>query len=176
MVVDTKRGNKKVTISTINSIQAKLRKVYKLKVSEDWLPEAIMILKMKLRLQRQEIPEIWHELDGTWAEQDTYGVSAQILLGADQARFFPHEARDKKGDLLQTEQARLMQSTITGSYIIFGSCGKHSKKADKSRLWIAANQVQVSSSVPDDEEVLISIMDTMTIEDMDSVEAQQESD
>ena len=69
-----------------------------------------------------------------------------------------------------------MQSTITGSYIIFGSCGKHSKKADKSRLWIAANQVQVSSSVPDDEEVLISIMDTMTIEDMDSVEAQQESD
>ena len=174
MVVDTKRGDKKVTISTINSIQAKLRKVYKLKVNDDWSLEAIMIPKMRLRLQRQEIPEIWHELDGTWAEQDTYGVSAQILLGADQARFFPHEARDKKGDLLQTEQARLMQSKITGSYIIFGSCGKHSKKADKSRLWITANQVQVSSSVPDDEEVLISIMDTMTVEDMDSVEAQQE--
>ena len=60
-----------------------------------------------------------------------------------------------------------MQSTITGSYIIFGSCGKHSKKADKDRLWIAANQVQVSTSAPKDEEVLISIMDTMTIDDMD---------
>ena len=48
MVVDTKRGDKKVTISTINSIQAKLRKVYKLKVNEDWSLEAIMIPKMKL--------------------------------------------------------------------------------------------------------------------------------
>ena len=165
MVVDTKKGNKKVTISTINSIQAKLRKVYKLKVKEDWSLEAIMIPKMKLRLQQQEIPEIWRELDGTWAEQDTYGVSAQILLGADQARFFPHEARDDKGNLMQTEQARLMQSTITGSYIIFGSCGKHSRRADSGELWMTANQV--STSAPEDEEVLISIMDTMKIDDMD---------
>ena len=48
MVVDTKKGNKKVIISTINSIQAKLRKLYKLKVKEDWSLEAIMIPKMKL--------------------------------------------------------------------------------------------------------------------------------
>ena len=48
IVVDTKRGNKKVTISTINSIQAKLRKVYKLKINDDWWLEAIMILQMKL--------------------------------------------------------------------------------------------------------------------------------
>ena len=48
IAVDTKRGNKKVTISTINSIQAKLRKVYKLKVNDDWSLEAIMIPKMKL--------------------------------------------------------------------------------------------------------------------------------
>ena len=67
-----------------------------------------MIPKMKIQLQQQEIPEVWHELDGTLADQDTYGVSAQILLGADQARSFPHEARDKNGGLLQTEQAWLM--------------------------------------------------------------------
>ena len=48
IVVDTKRGDKKVTISTINSIQTKLRKVYKLKVSDEWSLEAIMIPKMKL--------------------------------------------------------------------------------------------------------------------------------
>ena len=69
-----------------------------------------------------------------------------------------------------------MQSTITGSYIIFGSWGKHSKKANKNKSWIGANQVQVSSLVPGDEEILISIMDTMTLEDMDSNEVQQESD
>ena len=83
-------------ISTINSIQAKLRKVHKLRVNDNWSLEAIMIPKMKLCLEAQEIPDIWHELEGAWAEQDTYGVSAQILLGADQARFFPHEVRDKQ--------------------------------------------------------------------------------
>ena len=69
-----------------------------------------------------------------------------------------------------------MQNTITESYIIFGSCGKHSKKANKNQLRIGANQVQVSSLVPGDEEILISIMDTMTLEDMDSVKVKQESD
>ena len=46
-----KKADKKVTISTINSIQAKLRKVHKLKVRYDWSLEAIMIPKMKLCLQ-----------------------------------------------------------------------------------------------------------------------------
>ena len=49
-----------------------------------------MIPKMKLRLKALDIPEVWQELEGVWAEQDTYNVSAQILLGADQARLFPH--------------------------------------------------------------------------------------
>ena len=105
-----------------------------------------MIPKMKLHLQAQEIPDIWHELKGAWAEQDTYGVSAQILLGAYQARYFPHEVRNKHGALLQTDQARLMQSEITGNYILFGSCGKHSKQTGKEESWIGANQIQATSS------------------------------
>ena len=100
-----------------------------------------------------------------WAEQDTYGVSAQILLGADQARFFPHKVRDNRGNLMQTEQARLMRSTITGNYIIFGSCGKHSKEMNNSELWIGTNQVSTLEAC--DEEVLVSIMDTMRINDLD---------
>ena len=99
------------------------------------------------------------------AEQDTYGVSAQILLGADQARFFPHEVRDNRGNLMQTEQAHLMRSTIMGNYIIFRSCGKHSKEMDSRESWISANQV--STLIPKDEEVLVSIMDTMKINDID---------
>ena len=63
-----------------------------------------------------------------------------------------------------------MQSEITGNYILFGSCGKHSKQANKNEFWIEANQIQVSSSIPEGEEVLISIMDTMTIEDVDHME------
>ena len=50
IVSDTKRGNKKVTISTINSIQAKIRQVYNLVLNDGWSMEAIMIPSMRLRL------------------------------------------------------------------------------------------------------------------------------
>ena len=83
IVSDTKRGNKKVTISTINSIQVKIRQVYKLALNDGWSMEAIMIPNMRLRLQAQIIPEAWQDLNGEWADQDTYGIVAQILLGAD---------------------------------------------------------------------------------------------
>ena len=77
---------------------------------------------------------------------------------------------------MQTDQARLMQSDITGNYILLGSCDKHSKQSGKNQSWIETNQVQVSSSIPEGEEVLISIMDTMKIEDVDHMEVQQDSD
>ena len=38
------------------------------------------------------------------------------------------------------------------------------------------NQIQTLSSTQEDEEVLISIMDTMSIEDVDHMEIQQDSD
>ena len=64
VVSDTKRGNKKVTISTINSIQAKIRQVYKLVLNDGWSMEAIMIPSMRLRLQAQIIPEASRTLMG----------------------------------------------------------------------------------------------------------------
>ena len=135
-----------------------------------------MIPQMKLWLPQQEIPEIWHELEGTWTEQETYGITAQILPGADHARSFPHEVGYRNGNLLQTEQASLMQSAITGNYtILFGSCGTHPKKPSNRRPWIGNNQVQLSGSSPEDEEFLISIMDNMAIEDVSSMEIQQGS-
>ena len=53
-----------------------------------------MIPSMKLQLQAQIIPEAWQDLNGEWADQDTYGVAAQILLGANQATLFPHAVKD----------------------------------------------------------------------------------
>ena len=55
-----------------------------------------------------EIPEAWEDLDTEWAEQDTNGIPAQILLGADQAILFPHCVKDENGSLVQTESCRLM--------------------------------------------------------------------
>ena len=83
-----------MTISTINSIQAKLKQVYRLNLKDGWAMEAIMIPNMKLRLQPQVIPDQWYDLDGVWADQDTNGVATQILLGADHATLFLHTVKD----------------------------------------------------------------------------------
>ena len=136
----------------------------------------MMIPKMKLQLQRQEFPDIWKNLEGTWTDQYTYEVSAQILLGADHTRYFPYKVRNKSGDLLQTEQARLMQSAITGSYIIFGQCETYSQNPNNPKSCVSNNQVQTSRPTSEDEEVWTSILDEMIIEVEVHMEVQQESD
>ena len=114
IVTSVKEESKKIAISTINSVQTRLVQVCKLNLKNDQTIEALMIPNMKLQLQPQTIPNHWQGLEGTWANQDTYGVTAQILLGADQATHFPHAGRDSTGALLQVDQARLMQSEHTG--------------------------------------------------------------
>ena len=71
-----------------------MRQVYKLVLNDGWSMEAIMIPSMRLRLQAQIIPETQQDLIGEWAEQDTNGVNAQILLGANQATLFHHAVKD----------------------------------------------------------------------------------
>ena len=97
IVNSAKRERKNITISTINSIQSGLMQVCKLDLKNGQTIEAIMIPNMKLQLQPQNIPNHWQGLQGTWANQDTYGVTAQILLGADQATHFPHAVKDSIG-------------------------------------------------------------------------------
>ena len=93
MVLDTKRGDKKVTISTINSIQAKFRKMARNTRHMAWI-------RWNMGRKRY-LWSICSDSTRCWP-----------------SKIFPHEARDKKGNLLQTEQAWLIQSTITRSYII----------------------------------------------------------
>ena len=63
---------------------------------------------MKLQLQPQNIPNQWQNLEGNRANQDTRGVTAQILLVANQATSFLQAVRDTTGALLQVNQARLI--------------------------------------------------------------------
>ena len=176
IVSDTKRGNKKVTISTKNSIQANIRQVYKLVLNDSWSMEAIMIPSMRLCLLDQIIPEAWQDLNREWADQDTYGVAAQILLGADHATLCPHAVKDRTGPLLQVSQARLMRSEITGRYIIFGSCSRHTSHSRSKNIWIRNNQFQESGSQSPSDEALISIMGSISLDDVDHVEISPDKD
>ena len=157
-------------------MQAKLRQVYKLNLNNGWTMEAIMIPKIKLQLQSQIIPETWQDLNGEWADQDTYGVSAQILLGADQATLFPHAVKDWTGSLMQINQACLMQSEITERYIIFRACSRHNSHSRSRNPWVRSNQVQKDKSDSSSEEVLISIMVSIHLNETGDMEQESSSD
>ena len=83
---------------------------------------------------------------------------------------FPHAVKDWTGALLQVNQARLMQSEITGRYIILGSCSRHTAHSGVRNPWIRNNQFQEDDSHPPSEEVLISIMGSINLDDVDSME------
>ena len=65
-------------------------------------------------------------------------MTAQILLGADQATLFPHAVRNP-AELLQVNQARLMRSETTGKYIIFGSGRKQLRHTESKTLGTGSN-------------------------------------
>ena len=135
-----------------------------------------MIPKMKLQLQSQIIHKAWQDLNGEWTYEDTYRVSAQILLGADQATLFPHAVKDRTGSLMQINQARLMQREITGRYIIFRACSRHNSHSRSRNPWVRSNQVQQDKPDSSSEDVLISIMGSMHINETSSMEPGMDSD
>ena len=157
-------------------MQAKLRQVYRLNLNDGWSMEAIMIPKMKLQLQSQIILGALQDLNGECADQDTYEVSAQILFGADQAILFPHAVKDWTGSLMQINQARLMQSEITGKYIIFRACSRHYSHSRRRNPWVRSNQVQQDKSDSSSEDVLISIMDLIHLNEAGIMELGSSSD
>ena len=75
--------------------------------------DAVRIPNLRLRLQTMKIPEEWQNIEEDFADQDTYGIEAQILLGADRATLFPHCVKTEEGAMIQTSMRRLMQSSIT---------------------------------------------------------------
>ena len=100
MASNIKKERRNLAISTINDVQSGSMQLCKLKLENDQDIEAIMFPSMKLQLQPQNIPNQWQNLEGEWANQNTKGVTAQILLGANQATSFPQVVRDTSGALL----------------------------------------------------------------------------
>ena len=63
-----------------------------------------------------------------------------------------------------------MQSEITGRYIIFGSCSRHISHSRGRSTWVRNNQFQENESQSPSDEVLISIMGSISLDDVDKVE------
>ena len=107
-------------IGTINNVQRESMQLCKLKLENGQDIQTIMLPNMEWKLQPQDIPDQWKSLKGKWANQNTQGMAAHILLGTNHATKFPQVIKDTSGTLLQLNQVRLLKSEITGRYIMFG--------------------------------------------------------
>ena len=63
-----------------------------------------------------------------------------------------------------------MQSEITGRYIIFRSCSRHISHSRGRNTWVKSNQIQQNEPDPSSEEVLISIMDSINLNEAGDME------
>merc|ERR1711873_126760 len=125
LLIESKQADRRVTISTIESSKAKLRRIHTLDLGDGHKMDAILIPNLRLNLRTIKIPEPWQNIDDTFADQDHYNVNAQILVGADKSTLFPLAERDSKGAPIETGKCCLMRSRITNKLIPFGACDEH---------------------------------------------------
>ena len=170
LLLESKLADRKVTISTVNGARAKIRKIYTLKLDEDIKIDAILIPKLQLNLKSMTMPEEFQDLEEEFADQETFNVEAQILIGADKSKIFPDWVKNEDGTFKQTETCRLMRSTITNKIIMFGACeghehSDHDMSFEEEDTGCYSNQVN-----PNVEAIsaLASVMETMAIGDFEN--------
>ena len=62
LLVSSKPADKRVTISTVNSTKAKLRRIHTLALGDDFQLDAVLIPNLRLSLQSMEVPDAWQHL------------------------------------------------------------------------------------------------------------------
>ena len=135
--------------------------------------DAILIPKLRLNLRTIDIPEIWQDLDDTFADQDYYNVQAQILVGADKSKLFPITVTDPTGEPIETDKCRLMRSRITNKLILFGACEEHEDILERMDTEAQIHQVQ---AVETEEAKISSIMQNLAISDFEPVDSTMDTD
>ena len=65
-----------------------------------------------------------------------------------------------------------MQSVLTGSFLLFGSCDRHSEQISGGEARVQKNQIQASCGNEDEDEILISVLGTLSLDDVDHMEIQ----
>ena len=65
LLLRSKQADRRVTISTINSAKAKLRRIHTLTLAPGSKLDAILIPKLRLRLQTIEIYDEWEYMDAS---------------------------------------------------------------------------------------------------------------
>ena len=172
-LIQSKPADKRVTISTVNSTKAKLRRIHTLTLGGELQLDAVLIPNLRLNLQSMKIPEEWQHMVDEFADQDTFDVHAQILIGADKATVFPYCEMDENGKPIQISSCRLMRSHLTNKLIMFGACEEHQDHEDTPGDGLQVNQVRASA---EDDKVLADSMNILAISDFDPISTEEDQD
>ena len=168
VLIKSKQADRKITISTSASSTARLKTIHALDLRDGYDMDAILIPKLRLNLRTIDIPDVWQDLDDTFADQDHYNVDAQILVGADRSKLFPITVTDPTGEPIETEKCRLMRSRITNRLILFGACEDHEDELDRMNIKAQINQVQ---AVETEDTKISSIMQNLAISDFEPIDS-----
>ena len=120
-----------------------------------------------------EIPEEGSHLEDEFADQDTFDVHAQILIGADKATVFPYCELNKYDKPVQVRSCRLMRSHLTNKLIMFGACETHEKSRNTTGEVSQVNLIRANASKSD---ALANSMNTLAISDIDPTSISKEQD
>ena len=89
--------------------------------------EGVLVPDLALHTAEIQRPNCMSKYDNQWAVQlgchhcDRGHVPAQVLIGVDCSRVFPVSVVHPDHTPVQTKNARLMRSMLTGRYLLFGS-------------------------------------------------------
>ena len=164
LLISSKPADRKVTISTVNSTKAQLRRIHTLTLGDDFQLDAVLIPNLRLHLRSMDIPDVWKHLSDELADQDMVDIQAQILVGADKATIFPYCETDEDGKPMQVSSCRLMRSHLTNKLILFGACKEHedTREARCDSMYVHHTQATTSG-----DEALTSGMSILAITDLD---------
>ena len=173
LLVSSKPADKRVTISTVNSTKAKLRRIHMLALGDDFQLDAVLIPNLRLSLQSMDVPEAWQHLSDEFADQDTVDVQAQILVGADKATIFPYCETDERGRPMQISSCRLMRSHLTNKLIMFGACKEHEDPEEGGSNTLQVHHTQADAN---EDEALTSGMSVLAISDVNPAHVVKEQE
>ena len=96
--------------------------------------DAILIPQLHLHLQPIEVPEQFTDIEEEFADQETFAVEAQILIGADRSKLFPDWLKNADGTFIESDNCRIMRSVITNKLILFGACTGHDHQEEQMEV------------------------------------------
>ena len=125
--VSVPQSEKPIRIGSINGDTCEIRPIESVYLGTERQMEGVLVPNLALNTAAIQRPNCLSKYDNMWAVQlgchhgSQVQVPAQILVGVDCSRIFPVGVTNSNGTPVQTKDARLKRSMLTGRYLLFGS-------------------------------------------------------